>query len=182
MELAPKVSAFQDEMLLNKTLFERIKTVYDNRANEQLNDEELFLLENVYKNFVRNGALLQPEDQETLKKLNQDISVLTVKFSQNVLSETNSFKLVVENEADLQGLPEGVIAGAADAAKDAGMEGKWVFTTQKPSMLPFLQYAENRDLRKQLYDAYLYRGNNGNEYDNNQVLAVIVRIRAWRAR
>jgi len=182
MELAPKVSAFQDEMLLNKTLFERIKAVYDNRANEQLNDEELFLLENVYKNFVRNGALLQPADQETLKKLNQEISVLTVKFSQNVLSETNSFKLVLENEADLKGLPEGVIAGAADAAKDAGMEGKWVFTTQKPSMLPFLQYAENRDLRKQLYDGYLYRGNNGNEYDNNQVLADIVRLRAERAR
>ncbi len=182
MELAPKVSAFQDEMLLNATLFERIKAVYDNRANEQLNDEELFLLENVYKNFVRNGALLQPADQETLKKLNQEISVLTVKFSQNVLSETNSFKLVVENEADLKGLPEGVIAGAADAAKDAGMEGKWVFTTQKPSMLPFLQYAENRDLRKQLYDAYLYRGNNGNEYDNNKVLADIVRLRAERAR
>ena len=182
MELAPKVSAFNDEILLNATLFERIKTVYDNRANEQLNDEELFLLENVYKNFVRNGALLGAADQETLKKLNQEISVLTVKFSQNVLNETNNFKLVIENEADLKGLPESVISGAAEMAKAEGMEGKWIFTTQKPSMLPFLQYSENRDLRKKLYDAYLYRGNNANEYDNNKVLADIVRLRAERAK
>lgn len=182
MEIAPKVSAFSDEILLNAELFGRIKAVWENRSAEQLNDEQLFLLENMYKSFVRNGALLSPEDQEKLKKLNQELSVLTVKFSQNVLEETNSFRLVIDNEADLKGLPESVIAGAADMAKSDGMEGKWVFTTQKPSMIPFLQYADNRDLRKKLYDAYLNRGNNGNENDNNKIVAEIVRIRAERAK
>ncbi len=182
MEIAPKVSAFSDEILLNAELFGRIKAVWENRSAEQLNDEQLFLLENMYKSFVRNGALLSPEEQEKLKKLNQELSVLTVKFSQNVLEETNSFRLVIDNEADLKGLPESVIAGAADMAKSDGMEGKWVFTTQKPSMIPFLQYADNRDLRKKLYDAYLNRGNNGNENDNNKIVAEIVRIRAERAK
>ena len=182
MEIAPRMSAFSDEVLLNAALFEKIRTVYENRAAEQLNDEELFLLENLYKSFVRNGALLQGEDQEKLKKLNQELAVLTVKFSQNVLAETNGFKLVIDNEADLKGLPEGVIANASELAKADSLDGKWVFTTQKPSMLPFLQYAENRDLRKKLYDAYLNRGNNGNEYDNNKVMADIVRLRADRAK
>lgn len=182
MEIAPKMSAFSDEVLLNAELFSRIRTVWENRAAEELNDEELFLLENMYKSFVRNGALLGPEDQEILKKLNQELSLLTVKFSQNVLEETNSFRLVIDDEADLKGLPESVIAGAADEAKSAGMEGKWVFTTRKPSMIPFLQYADNRDMRKKLYDAYLNRGNNGNENDNNKILADIVRIRAERAK
>jgi len=182
MEIAPKISAFSDEVLLNADLFGRVKTVYENRAAEQLNDEELFLLENLYKGFVRNGALLNPEDQEILKKLNTELSVLTVKFSQNVLAETNDFKLVIDNEADLKGLPESVITTAAAMAKADSLEGKWVFTTQKPSMLPFLQFAENRDLRKKLYDAYLNRCNNGNEFDNNRVLADIVRLRADRAK
>jgi peptidyl-dipeptidase Dcp len=182
MEIAPKVSAFSDEVLLNAGLFKRIKAVYDDKDNEQLNPEELFLLENLYKGFVRNGALLDSADQEILKKLNQEISVLTVKFNQNVLAETNDYKLVIEDEADLAGLPASVIATAADMAKSAGLEGKWVFTTQKPSMIPFLQYADNRDLRKQLYDAYLNRGNNGNEHDNNQILADLVSKRAERAK
>ena len=182
MEISPKVSAFSDEVLLNAVLFNRIKAVWENRSAEQLNDEQLFLLENMYKSFVRNGALLGTEDQEKLKKLNQELSVLTVRFSQNVLEETNSFRLVIDNEADLKGLPGSVIAGAADMAKSEGMEGKWVFTTQKPSMIPFLQYADNRELRKKLYDAYLNRGNNGNENDNNKIIADIVRLRAERAK
>ncbi len=182
MELAPKMAAFTDEVLLNATLFQRIKAIYDNRANENLNDEEMFLLENLYKGFVRNGALLNSTDQETLKKLNQEISKLTVKFSQNVLAETNDFKLVIDNEADLAGLPESVITNAAEMAEADSLMGKWVFTTQKPSMIPFLQYADNRDLRKKLYDAYLNRGNNHNQYDNNQVLADLVRLRADRAK
>lgn len=182
MEIAPKVSAFSDEVLLNAELFGRIKTVWETRDSSQLGAEELFLLDNLYKSFVRNGALLGPEDQEKLKKMNQELSVLTVKFSQNVLAETNGFRLVIDNEADLKGLPESVITTAAEIAKGEGMEGKWVFTTQKPSMLPFLQYADNRDLRKKLYDAYLNRGNNGDQYDNNKVLADIVRLRADRAK
>lgn len=182
MEIAPKVAAFSDEVLLNADLFGRIRTVWENRESENLNEEELFMLDNLYKSFVRNGALLGPEDQEKLKKLNQELSVLTVKFSQNVLAETNDFRLVIENEADLKGLPGSVITTAAEMANADGMEGKWVFTTQKPSMIPFLQYADNRDLRKKLYDAYLNRGNNGNEFDNNKIVADIVRLRADRAK
>jgi peptidyl-dipeptidase Dcp len=182
MEVAPRISAFGDEVLLNAPLFQRIKAVYEDRANEKLTDEELFLLENLYKSFVRNGALLDSTDQETLKTLNKDIAVLVVKFNQNVLAETNDYKLVIDNEADLSGLPEGVIASAAELARADSLNGKWVFTTQKPSMIPFLQYAGNRDLRKKLYDAYLNRGNNHNEYDNNQILADLVRLRAERAK
>ncbi len=182
IEIAPKLSAFGDEVLLNSELFSRIKSVWENRENEQLNAEEFFLLDNLYKSFVRNGALLNPEEQEQLKKLNSELSVLTVKFSQNVLAETNGYKLVIDDEADLAGLPETVIATAAEMAGAGGMEGKWIFTTQKPSMIPFLQYAENRDLRRQLYDAYLNRGNNGNEYDNNKIVADIVRLRAEKAK
>ncbi len=182
MEIAPKVAAFSDEVLLNADLFGRIKAVWEARDSSQLSAEELFLLDNLYKSFVRNGALLNPEDQEKLKKMNQELSVLTVKFSQNVLAETNGFRLVIDHEADLKGLPESVITTAAEIAKGEGLEGKWVFTTQKPSMIPFLQYAENRDLRKKLYDAYLNRGNHGDQYDNNKVLADIVRLRAERAK
>lgn len=182
MEIAPKVSAFSDEVLLNEQLFQKIKTVYDNRDSENLNEEEMFLLINLYKSFVRNGALLQGEDRDKLKKLNQELSLLTVRFSQNVLAETNGFRLVIDNEVDLKGLPSNVIASAAEMAKANGMEGKWVFTTQKPSMIPFLQFAENRDLRRKLYNAYLNRGNNGNANDNNKILANIVRLRAERAK
>ena len=182
MEIAPKVAAFSDEVLLNSDLFGRIKTVWEARDSSLMSAEELFLLDNLYRSFVRNGALLNPEDQEKLKKMNQELSVLTVKFSQNVLAETNGFRLVIDNEADLKGLPESVITTAAEIAKGEGMEGKWIFTTQKPSMIPFLQYAETRDLRKKLYDAYLNRGNHGDQYDNNKILADIVRLRANRAR
>ncbi len=181
-EIAPKLSAFGDEVLLNSELFGRIKSVWENRESEQLNDEELFMLENLYKGFVRNGALLTPDDQEKLKELNSELSVLTVRFSQNVLAETNGYKLVIDDENDLAGLPETVIITAAEMAGADGMEGRWIFTTQKPSMIPFLQYAENRDLRRQLYDAYLNRGNNGNEYDNNKIVADIVRLKAEKAK
>jgi len=113
--------------------------------------------------------------------LNQRLSVLTVKFSQNILAETNNFKLFV-NKEDLKGLPESVVSSAAETAKEAGQEGKWAFTTQRPSMFPFLQYSPDRNLREQLYHAYTNRGNNGNEYDNNKVLASIVKLRAERAK
>jgi peptidyl-dipeptidase Dcp len=182
VEISPKLSQYRDEILLNPVLFKKIKSVYDNQAKFNLNDEQKFLLENLYKNFVRNGALLSPMDQDTLKKLNEKISVLSVNFSQNVLAETNKFKLIIDKEADLKGLPENIIKGAADMAKASGSDGKWVFTTQKPSMLPFLTYSTNRELRKKLYDAYLTRGNHNDSLDNKKVLAGIVSLRAQRAK
>ena len=181
MDISPVLSGYRDEILLNPDLFKRIKSVYDNQAKFKLKPEQKFLLENLYKDFVRNGANLNKKDQDTLKVLNQKLSVLTVKFSQNVLAETNNYKMFVTKE-DLEGLPESLIANAAATAKASGHEGKWAFTTQRPSIFPFLQYSKNRILRKQLYDAYTNRGNNGNEFDNNKVLAEIVRLRAERAK
>lgn len=182
VEMSPKLSEYSDEITLNPELFQRIKSVYDRQSEMNLNDEQAYLLENLYKGFVRNGALLSPAQQDTLRDLNQKLSVLSVKFSQNVLAETNKFRLVIENEADLKGLPESVREGAAAMGNAAGLEGKWVFTTQKPSMLPFLTYSDNQSLRKNLYDGYLMRGNNNDSLDNNQILNDIVRLRAKRAK
>jgi peptidyl-dipeptidase Dcp len=182
VEISPRLSEYRDEIFLNPLLFKKVKSIYDRRDNFKLDDEQKFLLENLYKSFVRNGALLAAAEQDTLKKLNQEISVLTVNFSQNVLSETNKFKLIIDNKADLKGLPENVAAGAAEMAKQDSMDGKWVFTVQKPSMLPFLTYDENRELRRKLYDAYLTRGNHNDQLDNKKNLANIVSLRAKRAK
>ncbi|HLP71847.1 MAG TPA: M3 family metallopeptidase [Bacteroidales bacterium] len=182
MEISPKLSGYRDEIMLNPDLFKRIKSVYDNQSGMNLNDEQKYLLENLYKGFVRNGALLSPDKQDTLRKLNQKISVLGVDFSQNVLAETNKFRLVIDNKDNLEGLPDGVIQGAAAMGKSTGNEGKWVFTTQKPSMLPFLTYSENRKMRKSLYDAYLLRGNHNDSLDNKDNLKQLVQLRAKRAK
>jgi peptidyl-dipeptidase Dcp len=181
VDVSPLLSAYQDEILLNEGLFKRVKVVYDNQEKYNLDPEQKFLLDNLYKSFVRNGANLSKQDQDTLKVLNQKLSVLTVKFSQNVLAETNNYIMFVTKD-DLKGLPESVIASAAATAKAAGQDGKWAFTTQRPSIFPFLQYSGNRQLRKQIYDAYINRGNNGNEYDNNKILADIIKFRAQRAK
>ncbi|MCX6325924.1 MAG: M3 family metallopeptidase [Bacteroidia bacterium] len=181
MDISPVLSGYRDEILLNAELFKKIKSVYENQAEFNLNPEQTFLLENLYKGFVRNGANLNKQDQDTLKVLNKKLSVLTVKFSQNVLAETNNYKQYV-NKEDLTGLPESVIANAAETAKASGQEGKWAFTTQRPSIFPFLQYSGIRNLRKQLYDAYTNRSNNGNEFDNNKILAEVVKLRAERAK
>lgn len=181
VEISPRLSAYSDEIYLNPGLFQRIKQVYENRDNENLNPEQKFILENLYREFVRFGANLNKADQDTLRSLNQRLSVLTVRFSQNVLQETNDYKLFVGKEG-LAGLPESLVSAAAETAKAAGREGEWAFTTQRPSIFPFLQYSENRDLRRELFNAYTNRGNNGNEYDNNKILADIVRLRAERAK
>jgi peptidyl-dipeptidase Dcp len=181
VEISPKLTGFRDEINMNPELYKRVKYVYDNSSKLNLNQEQNFLLENLYKGFVRNGANLNIQDQDTLKMVNQELSVLTVKFDQNVLNETNSFKLIVE-KGNLTGLPESLVASAAEAAKTSGSEGKWAFTTQRPSIFPFLQNSPDRDLRQQLFNAYINRGNNGNEYDNNKLLADIVNLRAKRAK
>lgn len=181
LEMSPKLAAHSDEINLNPKLFERVKKVYENRASLKLTEEENYNLEMEYKGFIRNGASLPPEKKEILKKMNQELSVLAVKFGQNVLAETNSFKMVVDKPADLKGLPQSSIDAASAAAKAAGMEGKWVFTAQKPSWIPFLQYAENRGLKKQLYAGWLERGNHGDDKDNKEILAKIMSIRAKKA-
>ena len=182
MEIMPKLSEFNDEIYLNTILFRKIKSIYENQDNLNLDDEQKFLLENLYRKYVRIGALLPAEAQETLKKLNKYISLLSVSFSQNVLAETNKFKLVIDNTDYLAGLPPNIIDGASDRAKQENLAGKWVFSVQKPSMLPFLTYSTNPELRKTLYDAYLSRGNHNDSLDNKKILADIVRLRAERAK
>jgi len=180
-EISPKLSAHYDAITLNPDLFARVKTLYEKRDNLDLNEEQAYILENEYKGFIRSGANLSDEDKEKLKEYNSRLSSLALEFGQNVLAETNNFEVVIEDKEDLAGLSDGVIQSAAETAKERGHEGKWVFTTQKPSMIPFLQSAENRELRKKLYMGYTNRGNNPNEYNNKEILKQMVNIRAKRA-
>jgi len=162
-------------------LFKKIKTLYDKRETLGLNTEQMMSLKNYYKNFVRRGANLNEADKEKARKLNQQLSMLSLKYGENVLKETNSFEMVIDNKKDLAGLPETVIAGAADAAKGKGKEGKWLFTLQKPSFIPFLQYAENRELREKIFKGYINRGDNNNQFDNKENIAQIVSLRIQKA-
>lgn len=180
-EVAPKLTALRDDIQLNPKLFQRVKAVYDNREGLGLTAEQQKLLENRYKSFVRGGANLDEAGKAKLRQINAELSSLSVKFGDNLLHDTNSYRLVIEQEADLAGLPPSVVAAAADAAKAAGMEGKWVFTLQAPSIWPFLQYADNRDLRRQIFEAYITRCDHGDEYDNKSIATRIAALRAERA-
>lgn len=180
-EISPLLSEHNDKVSMNEKLFDRVKTVYNNRESENLTPEQTRLLTNYYKDFVRSGALLPADKKEQLKAINKEIGLLTLKYSQNVLAENNSFELVIENESDLAGLPESVKAAAAEEAKARGKEGKWVFTLSKPSMIPFLQYAENRNLREKLYKGYINRGMNANEYNNSELAQKIANLRITQA-
>ncbi|MFA7409532.1 MAG: M3 family metallopeptidase, partial [Bacteroidales bacterium] len=181
LEISPKMAAHSDEINLNPNLFKRIKSVYDNREKMKLTEEQAYILENKYKELVRNGANLPDDKKEELKQINQELSILGVQFSQNVLEETNAFSLVIDHPADLKGLSQTSVDAAAEAAAEAGMPGKWVFTAQKPSWIPFLQSAHNRELRKELYAGWLNRGNRNNEYDNKEILAKMMALRAQKA-
>ena len=182
-EITPKMSAHRDNINLNKELFNRVKTVYEKRNDLNFDADQLRVVEKYYQDFERNGANLPDEQQAELRKLNEELSMLSLNFGENMLAETNkNFKMVVENEADLKGLPADVITAAAEQAKKDSMEGKWVFTLQKPSMLPFLQYAENRELREKLYKGYIFRGDNNNANDNKEIIAKIITLRDKRAK
>lgn len=180
-ELSPLLSKHRDNISLNEKLFARVKTVYDKRESLNLNPEESKLLEDTYRGFVRNGIALSAQDKEKLRKLNQDLSLLSIKFGENLLAETNDFRLVIDNEKDLSGLPESLKLQAAEAAKAKGMEGKWLFTLQAPSYFPFMTYADNRALREKLFRGYMMRGNNGGTHDNNEIVAQIVKLRTEKA-
>lgn len=171
--IAPLTSKHYDDISLNAKLFKRVKAVYDDRENIELSPEQKRLLEVIFKNFERGGANLSLENQERLRKINGELAVLKLKFDENALAETNSFKLIIDKKEDLSGLPETVIDAAAKTAIENGLEDKWVFTTHKPSMLPFLTYADNRKLRKKLHKAYIMRGDNNNEFDNKKILTRI---------
>lgn len=181
-EVTPLLSEHSDNINLNQKLFERIKSVYDNQKKENLTTEQRLVLDKYYKGFVRGGANLAAEEQEKLKKINGELSMLALKYGNNLLKETNNYQLVIEDEQNLSGLPAGVVSSAAEAAQEAGMAGKWVFTLHNPSIMPFLQYADNRKLREDIYKAYINRGNRGNEYDNKAVISQIIALRVEKAR
>ncbi len=180
-ELSPISSKHRDDINLNDTLFSKIKSIYENKAKFKLTEEEKKVLDDTYKDFVRSGAALSPEDKDKLRKINKDLSILSVQFGQNLLAETNGFNLVIDKKEDLSGLPEGVITQAAGMAKSLKMDGKWVFTLQVPSMTPFLQYSDRRDLRQKLFTAYFMKGDNDNNHDNKAIIAKIAKLRVERS-
>ena len=179
-EVTPMLTAHADDIMLNEALFDRIKAVYDNRTNENLDRAQERLLEKYYNNFVRSGALLSDEDKETLRNINSELSSLSLSFGNNVLAENNAFELLIDNEADLAGLPAGAIAVAREEAAAQGKEG-WLFNLSAPSRIPFLQYADNRDLREKVYTAYVMRGDNDNENDNKANIKRILELRLQKA-
>ncbi|WP_430815572.1 M3 family metallopeptidase [Carboxylicivirga sp. RSCT41] len=181
--ITPLLTKHSDNISMNMGLFKRVKAVYEQREEMNLTPAQKRVTEKYYNDFVRNGAELSADDQTKLKKLNEELSNLQLSFSENQLNETNNnFKLIIDNEADLAGLPEGVKSAAAEAAKENDMEGKWVFTLQKPSWIPFLQYAENRDLREKIYRGYFMRGNNDNEFDNKEIARKMAMLRSERVK
>ena len=179
-EMMPLLAAHYDQILMNDALFAKIKTLHDKRGTLGLDAEQLRLLEKTYNNFVRAGALLSPELKEQLKAINAELSLTAVKFGSNLLAETNDFELVLSHN-ELDGLPAGVRDAAAEKAKQSGREGKWVFTLHKPSLIPFLTYSTRRELREQIYKAYLNRGNNGNKHDNKDLINDFIRLRTEKA-
>jgi peptidyl-dipeptidase Dcp len=181
-ELAPKMSRHSDEILLNEDLFAKVKAVYEKKESLELTTEQNELLDKTYKSFARGGANLAKEDREELKKINEELSMLSLQFGENVLKETNKFKMVLDNEADLAGLPEGVIAAAAETAIATGDSGKWVFTIHRPSLYPFLQYSEKRDLREKLFKAYVNKGDNNDSLDNKKIAVKLANLRVKRAK
>lgn len=176
-ELTPMLSAHSNKIRFNQELFERIQAVYEKRESLNLDKEQMRVVEKIYDDFARNGAALPEEHREVLKKLNEEISMTSLQLSENLLAENNGFVLIIEDEADLEGLPESVINAAAEEADSQGHEGKWVFTLAKPSWIPFLQFSERRDLREKIYTAYFNRGDNDNENDNKAPFLKLMDLR-----
>jgi peptidyl-dipeptidase Dcp len=179
-EMAPKLSAHRDNISLNTDLFKRIDVVYQQKESLNLDAEQLRLLEETYKTFVRSGINLDETAQVRLRAINGELATLAQKFGENLLNETNGVTILVSNKEDLGKLPASLVAAAAQEAKRNDKEG-WMFTLQRPSINPFLQYSPNRDLRKKLYMGYALRGDNGNENDNNETLSKMASLRTERA-
>ncbi|MDH3612756.1 MAG: M3 family metallopeptidase [Gammaproteobacteria bacterium] len=180
--IAPEFSAHNDNISLNKELFDRVLVVYEQRDDLELTGEQQRLLEETHKQFVRSGANLEDEAQDRLREINTELAELSQQFGDNVLDDTNNFELLVTDEADLGDLPASLVALAAEEAQRRGHECEcWAFTLQRPSINPFLQYSPNRELRKQMFDGYAMRGDNDNEVDNKAIISRVVQLRAERS-
>ncbi|MBN2343473.1 MAG: M3 family metallopeptidase [Deltaproteobacteria bacterium] len=180
--VAPKLSAHADRISMNPRLFAKIQRIYQERESLELSPEQQRLLELTYKDFVRGGALLSDDDKKKLTEINGRLSVLSVQFGDHLLAENNEFKLIIENEKELAGLPKAVIDAAAEKAAQEGKEGKWKFTLHKPSWIPFMQYAEHREHRKTMFSGYTEKGNHNDKNDNKATLLEMVTLRLERAK
>ncbi len=179
--VTPLLTDLSGYVYMNDTLFARIRTLYDNRESLGLDEEQSIVLQNYYNSFVRGGALLNDADKAKLLEINTKIGLAGIEYGKNLLNDTKAYKLVITDEKDLSGLPQSSIDAAAEAAKADSIEG-WLFTLDKPSCIPFLQYADNRELRKQVYEAYYGRGNNNNANDNKAIIANILKLRQEKAK
>jgi len=181
-EEAPKLAAQSDAILLNPKLFARVKAIYDQRDSLKLDAESHYLVERYYKSFVRAGALLSESDKETLRGLNQEEAKLTTKFEEDVLAETNNGAVVIDNKADLDGLPESDVAAAAELAKEKKLDGKWVIALQNTTQQPALTYLKNRAVRERLFNASVARGKHGGDSDTTAIVTRLAQERAQRAK
>ena len=181
-EMSPLSSTHNDDIYLNEKLFARVKSVYDSRESLTLTPEQAKVLENIYDRFVNSGAELSDEEKARLRELNKEISMLQLEFSQNLLYETNNTFVVAESLEEMKGLPHANIDAAAKMAEENGQPGKWMFNMQRPSCNPVLQYCENRELRRKVYEAYYNRGNQDNEHDSKAICASIVALRLEKAK
>lgn len=179
-KLSPILTEHSAYMTMNEALFSRVKALYDAKASLGLTREQEMVLDKYYRMFVKGGALLDAEKKAQLMEIDKQLSLASIEFGENALAETNAFELVITDEKDLAGLPQSSINAAREAAQAAGKEG-WLFTLHKPSWIPFLQYADNRELRKQMYLGYINRGDNNNENDNKEVIARILKLRQQKA-
>ena len=179
--VSPLLTELNGYIFMNDSLFERIRTLYDNREGLHLSEEQMIVLDNYYQQFVRGGALLNAEQKAQLLDIDTKLSLASIEFSKNLLADSKLFKLNITDEKDLSGLPQSVRDAAAETAKAEGAEG-WVFTLDKPSCIPFLQYADNRELREKVYKAYYGRGDNDNENNNKDVIRRILQLRQQKAK
>lgn len=181
--VSPLTTQHDDDIWMNIELFRRVEAVYHERESLFPDSLKVRLVEKYYDDFIRNGAALSEADKSLLREINQKLTALQLSFRENLLAETNkNFQLVIDKEEDLSGLPESSVVAAAEAAKAAGMENAWLFSLQKPSFIPFLQYANNRSLREKIYRGYFMRGDNGDVNDNKQIIQEIVNLRVDRAK
>ena len=181
-QVLPMLSKHSDAIMMNPKLFERIDYVYQHRNEMGLDDQQIRVVEKYHQDFMRHGAGLPADKQAELSQINEQLSTLSLQFGNNLLKENAGYKLVIDNEADLAGLPQTSIDAAAEQAKTDSVEGKWVFTLSKPSLIPFLQFADNRALREQMYKAYYNRGDNNNEFDNKNLINEMCKLRVQKAK
>lgn len=180
-EISPLLSKHADDISLNPELFKKIKYVYEHKNVFKLNTEQNSLLNKIYQNFVRGGANIEESKKERFREINKKLSLASLKFAENILNENNKYNIIIENKDDLSGLPNSVIQTAKETAKENGFPNKWMFTVQKSSLIPFITYSDNRNLREELFKAYINRGNNNDENDNKEIIKEIVNLRIERA-